>query len=57
MWIATNIDYHGLMNHVYPLYIVSVILLAAVLVIGRRAFGSTRWIALPARHSPAGIGC
>src|ERR1700685_708902 len=48
MWIATNIDYHGLMNHVYPLYIVSIVLLAAVLVIGKRAFGSTRWIALPA---------
>src|SRR6202451_3764220 len=48
MWIATNIDYHGLMNHVYPLYIVSIVLLAAVLLIGKRAFGSTRWIALPA---------
>src|ERR1700710_2114987 len=48
MWIAANIDYHALMTHVYPLYVVSVVLLMAVLVIGKRAFGSTRWIALPA---------
>jgi rod shape determining protein RodA len=36
------------MLRVYPLYIVSVVLLIAVLLIGKRAFGSTRWIALPA---------
>jgi len=48
MWVVTNIDYHVLMLRVYPLYIASVILLIAVLLIGKRAFGSTRWIALPA---------
>ncbi len=48
MWLMTNIDYHALMQRVYPMYIVSVVLLIAVLVIGKRAFGSTRWIALPA---------
>jgi len=48
MWIATAVDYHALMQRVYPLYIASVVLLAAVLVIGKRAFGSTRWISLPA---------
>src|SRR5580693_6075137 len=48
MWIATSLDYHALMSHVYPLYIVSIVSLVAVLVIGKRAFGSTRWIALPA---------
>jgi rod shape determining protein RodA len=48
MWIMTQIDYHALMLRVYPLYIVSVVLLIAVLVIGKRTFGSTRWIALPA---------
>ncbi len=48
MWVAANIDYHALMNHVYPLYLASIALLIAVLVIGKRAFGSTRWIALPA---------
>lgn len=48
LWITTQIDYHALMERVYPLYITSVVLLVAVLVIGKRAFGSTRWIALPA---------
>jgi rod shape determining protein RodA len=48
MWIATSLDYHALMSHVYPLYFASVVLLVAVLVIGKQAFGSTRWIALPA---------
>jgi len=48
MWIATSIDYHALMSHTWPLYFASVALLIAVLAIGKRAFGSTRWIALPA---------
>jgi rod shape determining protein RodA len=48
VWIVANIDYHALMTHVYPLYIVAVVLLVVVLVIGKRAFGSTRWIVLPA---------
>ena len=48
MWIAANIDYHTLMTQVYLLYISSVVLLIAVLAIGKRALGSTRWIALPA---------
>jgi rod shape determining protein RodA len=48
MWIATSLDYHALMSHVYPLYFASLVLLIAVLAIGKRAFGSTRWIALPA---------
>ncbi len=47
MWIATSLDYHALMTHIYPLYIVSIVLLIAVLVVGTRAWGSTRWIALP----------
>ncbi|HYA16837.1 MAG TPA: rod shape-determining protein RodA [Bryobacteraceae bacterium] len=47
-WIATNIDYHALMGHVYTLYIASVGLLVVVLLVGKRAFGSTRWILLPA---------
>ncbi len=48
MWVVSNIDYHALMLRVYPLYILSVVLLVVVLVIGKRAFGSTRWIVLPA---------
>jgi rod shape determining protein RodA len=47
MWIASNVDYHVLINRVYPMYVGSVVLLIAVLVIGKRAFGSARWIALP----------
>jgi rod shape determining protein RodA len=47
-WVATNVDYHSLMGQVYAIYLVSVVLLIAVLLIGKRAFGSTRWIALPA---------
>jgi rod shape determining protein RodA len=47
MWIVTQIDYHVMLNRAYPIYIVSVVLLLAVLLIGKRAFGSTRWIALP----------
>jgi rod shape determining protein RodA len=48
MWITTQIDYHAMMLRVYPLYIASVVLLILVLVIGKKAFGSTRWISLPA---------
>jgi len=48
MWIMTQVDYHAMMQRVYPLYIASVVLLVVVLVIGKRAFGSTRWISLPA---------
>src|ERR1019366_7275327 len=47
MWVVTNIDYHSLMGQVYPMYIASVVMLALVLFVGKRAFGSTRWIALP----------
>jgi rod shape determining protein RodA len=47
MWVATQVDYNALMRHVYPLYLASITLLLAVLIIGKRAFGSTRWIALP----------
>lgn len=48
LWIATSVDYHVLMARAWPLYIASIALLIAVLAIGKRAFGSTRWIALPA---------
>jgi rod shape determining protein RodA len=48
MWVTTQIDYHALMLRVYPLYIASIVLLALVLVVGKKAWGSTRWIQLPA---------
>jgi rod shape determining protein RodA len=47
MWIVTQLDYHALMQRVYPLYFASVALLLAVLVVGKKVFGGTRWIALP----------
>ncbi|HVP48938.1 MAG TPA: rod shape-determining protein RodA [Bryobacteraceae bacterium] len=46
MWIAMSIDYHALMQHVTVLYLLSVGLLVTVLLIGKQAFGSTRWIPL-----------
>lgn len=46
MWIATSIDYHSLLSHVTALYLLSAGLLVLVLLIGKRAFGSTRWIPL-----------
>jgi rod shape determining protein RodA len=46
MWIASSIDYHSLMSHVTAFYLLSVGLLIMVLLIGKRAFGSTRWIPL-----------
>src|SRR5439155_21043693 len=33
MWVVTNLDYHALMLRVYPMYIASVVLLVAVLLI------------------------
>jgi rod shape determining protein RodA len=46
MWIATAIDYHALMTRVWALYALSLVLLLAVLLVGKQAFGSTRWIPL-----------
>jgi len=46
MWIAMSIDYHAAMQHITALYLLSVGLLVTVLVIGKQAFGSTRWIPL-----------
>jgi rod shape determining protein RodA len=47
MWVVAQIDYHALMAHVFPMYIVCVVALVGVLLFGKAAFGSTRWIALP----------
>jgi rod shape determining protein RodA len=44
MWIATSIDYHALMTHLTPLYLLSVGLLVVVLLIGKQAWGATRWV-------------
>ena len=47
MLVMTAVDYHALMQRVYPMYIASIVLLIAVLVVGKRAWGSTRWLPLP----------
>jgi rod shape determining protein RodA len=46
MWVASAIDYHSLMQHITALYLLSVALLLAVLLIGKQAWGATRWIPL-----------
>jgi rod shape determining protein RodA len=46
MWLTVAIDYHTLMNRVFPLYGLSVVALLAVLLVGKQAFGSRRWIPL-----------
>src|SRR5262249_62038020 len=40
MWVLANLDYHALMSRVYPMYIVTVILLLVVLLIVKRTFAS-----------------
>ena len=47
MWVIAQIDYHYLLGHVFSMYGIAVAALAAVLLFGSAAFGSTRWIALP----------
>ena len=47
MWVVAQIDYHYLMGHVFSMYGVCVVALIAVLIFGRAAFVSTRWISLP----------
>lgn len=47
MWIMAQVDYHYLMGHVFSMYGVAVVALLGVLVFGKAAFGSTRWIAVP----------
>ena len=44
MWLTVAIDYHTLMHHVFPMYGLSVVALLGVLLIGKQAFGSRRWI-------------
>jgi rod shape determining protein RodA len=47
MWIVAQIDYHALLGHVFSMYGACVVALLAVLLFGKAAFGSARWIALP----------
>jgi rod shape determining protein RodA len=46
MWLILAVDYHALLNQVWPLYIVSLVALAGTFAFGRQVFGSRRWIPL-----------
>jgi len=47
MHVISRIDYHRLLEFAPVIYIVSLILLLGVLLVGKQAFGSRRWIPLP----------
>jgi rod shape determining protein RodA len=44
LWLTVAIDYHTMMNYVFVLYGLSVVSLLGVLLVGKQAFGSRRWI-------------
>jgi rod shape determining protein RodA len=46
MWVMSQLDYHSLVSHVFPLYGATVALLLTTMLIGSRVFGSTRWIGI-----------
>ena len=47
MYVTAKIDYHRLLEHAPLLYVIGLITLLGVLLLGRQAFGSRRWIPLP----------
>ncbi len=51
MYVTAKIDYHRLMEHAPWLYGLCVITLVGVLLVGRQAFGSRRWIPLPGGYT------
>ncbi|MGH9784342.1 MAG: rod shape-determining protein RodA [Terriglobia bacterium] len=46
MWILSSVDYHSFLGQVPILYGASIVLLLTVLVLGKKEFGSRRWIEL-----------
>src|SRR6266446_3629900 len=44
MWVMAAIDYHSLMGKAPVMYVASMALLVAVLIVGAKIFGSRRWI-------------
>jgi rod shape determining protein RodA len=46
MWLLSLFDYHSALNKAIYLYGASVLLLVVTLLVGSKAFGSTRWIKL-----------
>lgn len=47
MWIVARVDYHTLLSRAFVFYALALAGLVLVLVVGREAFGSRRWIPLP----------
>ncbi len=50
MWIVAKIDYHTLLSRAFVFYGLSLAGLLLVLLVGRQAFGSRRWISLGGFH-------
>jgi len=46
MWVIMGVDYHTLLQWVFPLYFAAVFGLLVTYVVGEAAFGSRRWIPL-----------
>src|ERR1700731_608449 len=44
MWLMVALDYHTMMSYIFLMYGLSVAALLGVLLIGKQAFGSRRWI-------------
>jgi rod shape determining protein RodA len=44
MWLMSQIDYHSLVSHIFPLYGATIVLLVVTMTVGSHVFGSTRWI-------------
>jgi rod shape determining protein RodA len=55
-WVATSLHYRAHDSLAYPLYLLSIVLLVAVLIFGTSAFGARRWLELgPLRFQPSEI--
>ncbi len=50
MFLLTFIDYHALMEHWPLFYLFSVVMLGLVLLLGKKAFGSRRWLLIGDVH-------
>ncbi len=46
MFVVTLIDYHALMERVPSMYVVSIFALVSVFIVGKKVWGSRRWIPL-----------
>lgn len=50
MWIMAQVDYHALMGSVFTAYGVCIVALIGILLFGKVAFGSARWISIGGMH-------